>query len=102
MNLCFASFRVNTSIYEKRDNDGTDFAVCTGEEKTQWTNFHFVMCIGIVGFFVFWLVLLAKMYLPKDFTFWPQGSDDVEETNDISSNFTVNTTTTWPDVKDLS
>ena len=38
----------------------------SGSEKTSWTNFHFVMCIGIVGFFVFWIFLLAKMYLPPE------------------------------------
>ena len=26
-----------------------------------WTNFHFVMCIGVVGFLVFWFVLLCRM-----------------------------------------
>ena len=31
------------------------------------------MCIGIVGFFVFWIVLLSKMYLPDyiwDLEWW--------------------------------
>ena len=40
-------------------------AMCSkNNEKITWTNFHFVMCIGIVGFFVFWIVLLCRMYLP--------------------------------------
>ena len=48
-----------------------DFALCSsGSEKTTWTNFHFVMCIGIVGFFVFWIVLLCRMYLPPELNLW--------------------------------
>ena len=39
-------------------------------EKTTWTNFHFIMCIGIGGFFVFWVVLLCRMYLPPEYQFW--------------------------------
>ena len=39
-----------------------------------WTNFHFVMCVGIVGFFVFWIVLLCRMYLPPEYQFWGPGS----------------------------
>ena len=40
------------------------------KESGSWTNFHFVMCVGIVGFFVFWIVLLCRMYLPPEFQFW--------------------------------
>ena len=39
-------------------------------EKTQWTNFHFVMCIGMFSFFAFWIVLLCRMYLPEEYRFW--------------------------------
>lgn len=50
-----------------------DYALCSNDgEKGAWTNFHFVMCIGIVGFFVFWIVLLCRMYLPPEFQFWTQ------------------------------
>merc|ERR1719400_1270459 len=48
-----------------------DYALCsTDSEKVVWTNFHFVMCIGIVGFFVFWIVLLCRMYLPPEYNLW--------------------------------
>ncbi len=30
------------------------------------TNFHFGLCVGIVGFLVFWLVLLLRIYLPEE------------------------------------
>jgi hypothetical protein len=39
-------------------------------DKAGWTNFHFVMCIGIVGFFIFWVLLLCRMYLPPEYAFW--------------------------------
>ena len=52
-------------------NDAMDFALCRDRsEKVHWTNFHFVMCIGITGFFVFWIVLLCRMYLPPEYRFW--------------------------------
>lgn len=51
-----------------------DFKVCKGEEKTQWTNFHFIMCIGIGGFFIFWILLLSRMYLPPEFQWWGGGA----------------------------
>ena len=62
---------VRTSTNNNNNHKDFDhFTVCrSSSEKTQWTNFHFVMCIGIVGFFVFWILLLGKMYLPKDFSF---------------------------------
>jgi hypothetical protein len=28
------------------------------------------MCIGVVGFLVFWFVLLCRMYLPLEYQFW--------------------------------
>ena len=63
-------------------DDGCSYSMC-GENSDQekesqgWTNFHFVMCIGIVGFFVFWIVLLCRMYLPPEFQFWgPAAGND--------------------------
>jgi len=55
-----------------------DYSLCNtseGEEKETggWTNFHFVMCVGIVGFFVFWIILLCRMYLPPEYQFWGPG-----------------------------
>ena len=58
-----------------------DYSLCNtsdGDADNQksegtWTNFHFVMCIGIVGFFVFWIILLCRMYLPPEFQFWGPG-----------------------------
>ena len=41
----------------------------TMSDKTGWTNFHFVMCIGIVGFFIFWVFILCRMYLPPEYQF---------------------------------
>ena len=52
-----------------------DFAALCAEEKTQWTNFHFVMCLGIGGFFVFWILLLSRMYLPPRLQFWRSDFD---------------------------
>lgn len=31
------------------------------------TNFHLSLCIGIFGFFVFWVALLLRIYLPEDY-----------------------------------
>ena len=31
------------------------------------TNFHLSLCIGIFGFFVFWVGLLLRIYLPEDY-----------------------------------
>ena len=57
-----------------------DYSLCnTSEDEVvekesgSWTNFHFVMCIGIVGFFVFWIILLCRMYLPPEYQFWGPG-----------------------------
>ena len=38
-------------------------------DKAGWTNFHFVMCIGIIGFFIFWVFILCRMYLPPEYQF---------------------------------
>lgn len=66
---------VNTQILSAANKPPDDFAnMCGSEEKTSWTNFHFVMCIGILGFFVFWIVLLCRMYLPTEYQFWNAGA----------------------------
>ncbi|TRY73352.1 hypothetical protein TCAL_06991 [Tigriopus californicus] len=31
------------------------------------TNFHFSLCIGVVGFAIFWLLLLLRIYLPEEY-----------------------------------
>ena len=31
------------------------------------TNFHFSLCVGVVGFLIFWLVLLLRIYLPDKY-----------------------------------
>lgn len=31
------------------------------------TNFHFSLCVGVIGFFIFWLVLLLRIYLPDEY-----------------------------------
>ncbi len=48
--------------------------VVKDKESTPWTNFHFVMCVGIVGFFIFWILLLCRMYLPPEYQLWSTGS----------------------------
>ena len=77
----------------------------SGSEKTSWTNFHFVMCIGIVGFFVFWIFLLAKMYLPPELQIGvlisklfalfgaDDGVDGVEGVEGVNGLFNATTTT---------
>ena len=66
---------VNTQILNASNKPPDDFSnLCVSEEKSSWTNFHFVMCIGILGFFVFWIVLLCRMYLPNEYQFWNLGS----------------------------
>jgi len=50
-----------------------NFKVCKSDEKTPWTNFHFLLCIGIVGFLVFWTLLLSRMYLPQEFQLFGGG-----------------------------
>ena len=39
-------------------------------DKTGWTNFHFVMCLGVSFFVIFWFFLLCRMYLPPEWQFW--------------------------------
>ena len=56
-----------------------DFAMCTAAAEaekgsTPWTNFHFVMCVGIIGFFIFWILLLCRMYLPPEYQLWGSAS----------------------------
>ena len=68
---------VNTQILSSANKPPDDFStLCVSEEKSSWTNFHFVMCIGIIGFFVFWIVLLCRMYLPTEYWFWSGSSTD--------------------------
>jgi hypothetical protein len=46
---------------------------CCGSGKDgswNWTNFHYVMCIGVIGFLIFWFILLCRMYLPLEYQFW--------------------------------
>eukprot|EP00096_Caligus_rogercresseyi_P005048 TRINITY_DN19868_c0_g1_i1.p1 TRINITY_DN19868_c0_g1~~TRINITY_DN19868_c0_g1_i1.p1 ORF type:complete len:202 (+),score=51.23 TRINITY_DN19868_c0_g1_i1:75-680(+) len=76
----------NTSSGVPRGSIARDFIVTNGEEKGNWTNFHFVMCVGIVGFFVFWIVLLCRMYLPAQFQTWiygisPEGNNSSSSTS---------------------
>merc|ERR1712029_963809 len=38
-----------------------------------WTNFHCALCLGVGGFVIFWIFLLARMYLPMEnalMTWW--------------------------------
>ncbi|XP_023342118.1 uncharacterized protein LOC111711890 [Eurytemora carolleeae] len=35
-------------------------------EFVDWTNFHCILTIGIIGFFIFWVFLLLRMYLPLE------------------------------------
>jgi hypothetical protein len=37
------------------------------QNRNPWTSFHSVMCVGVICFFIFWVCLLCKMYLPEDF-----------------------------------
>ena len=57
-----------------------DYSLCnTSEDEVveketgSWTNFHSLLCIGVVGFFVFWIILLCRMYLPPEYQFWGPG-----------------------------
>ena len=43
---------------------------CGKDSSWNWSNFHYVMCIGVVGFMVFWFILLCRMYLPLEYQFW--------------------------------
>jgi len=52
-------------------------------DKAGWTNFHFLLCIGISGFFIFWVLLLCRMYLPEEYqlfnpeaVYYQNSSDD--------------------------
>jgi hypothetical protein len=53
-----------------------DFSLSANEEKSSssWTNFHYYMCIGIIAFFIFWICLLCRMYLPPEYQFWGRGN----------------------------
>jgi len=38
-----------------------------------WTNFHCILCLGVCIFFIFWIFLLLRMYLPLEsgvMTWW--------------------------------
>ena len=63
-----------TELEECYSNCGDTTTSDQEKDSGGWTNFHFVMCVGIVGFFVFWIVLLCRMYLPPEYQFWGPGS----------------------------
>lgn len=68
-------------------------AMCSkNNEKITWTNFHFVMCIGIVGFFVFWIVLLCRMYLPPELNLWTIMQLQNENSDQMAANARANAT----------
>ena len=63
-----------TELEECYSNCGDTTTSDQEKDSGGWTNFHFVMCVGIVGFFVFWIVLLCRMYLPPEYQFWGPGT----------------------------
>merc|ERR1712029_110847 len=52
-----------------------------------WTNFHCALCLGVGGFVIFWIFLLARMYLPMEnalMTWW-LGKNVTKVTDSLSS-----------------
>lgn len=86
---------VRTTASSSRHPQDLDIVICrSNSEKTQWTNFHFIMCIGIGGFFIFWVLLLCKMYLPRDFRiesffsqFFPNSSSESIDSFSPTTNY---------------
>ena len=44
--------------------------ICCGRVKKPSTWFHFYLCFGMLGFLIFWLVLMLRIYLPETYWTW--------------------------------
>ena len=42
--------------------------ICCITKPSTW--FHFYLCFGMIGFIVFWLVLMLRIYLPESYWTW--------------------------------
>merc|ERR1719242_2066724 len=59
-----------------------------------WTNFHCALCLGVAGFFIFWIFLLARMYLPMENALmaWWLGKDSEEGSLETTMETIIETT----------
>ena len=48
----------------------TTATLCCGRGQRPSTWFHFYLCFGMLGFLVFWLVLMLRIYLPESYWTW--------------------------------
>ena len=48
----------------------TAATLCCGRGQRPSTWFHFYLCFGMLGFLVFWLVLMLRIYLPESYWTW--------------------------------
>ena len=44
--------------------------LCWGKIKKPSSWFHLYLCFGMLGFVVFWLVLMLRIYLPETYWTW--------------------------------
>ena len=44
--------------------------LCCGKVKKPSSWFHLYLCFGMLGFVVFWLVLMLRIYLPETYWTW--------------------------------
>ena len=61
----------------------------------EMTNFHCYLIIGLTGFFIFWLLLLLRIYLPDDYFHDPKETvpENATEEGDVDIlNETASTT----------
>ena len=50
------------------DSEDSEEHCCKRKRKTTW--FHFNLCFGMLGFIVFWSVLMLRIYLPESYWTW--------------------------------
>jgi len=75
---------------KSREETSTD----SRQGELTWTNFHCALCLGVGGFILFWIFLLARMYLPMEnalMAWWlgkpspTEGPNIIEVTSEQSS-----------------
>lgn len=68
------------------DSGGWNTARGRSNIEWSWTNFHCALCLGVGGFLLFWIFLLARMYLPMENALmaWWLGKTDTLEVGDTT------------------
>ena len=57
-------------IASGQETAAAEVKLCCGRVKKPSTWFHFYLCFGMLGFLIFWLVLMLRIYLPETYWTW--------------------------------